>query len=62
MKRPLFDMIDRQIMIEGNSFYASRMQLSIATAKLKRAIGYILEPIIIRLATIVNKKFKTLLI
>lgn len=45
MKRPLFDMIDRYIMIKDNSFHASRMQLSIALARFKREIDRIMEPI-----------------
>ena len=45
MKRPLFDMIDRQIMIEDNSFYALRLQLAIIKLKFKREINHILEPI-----------------
>jgi len=50
MKRPLFDMLDRQIMIEDNSFYADRLQYSIALVKLKREISRILESIIKQLA------------
>ncbi len=46
MKRPLFDMIQRQIMIEDNSFYASRLHLAIAKYRFKIELGYILEPII----------------
>lgn len=45
MKRPLFDMIDRQIMIENDSFYASRLLLSIAFTKLKREIDCLLQPL-----------------
>lgn len=44
MKRPLFDMIDRQIIFDNSTFYASRMQLAIATARFKREIGRIIEP------------------
>lgn len=54
MKRPLFDMIERQIMIQDDSFYASRMELSIAMARLKREIDRILEPLSIWLAKLVN--------
>ena len=49
MKRPLFDMIARQIMIEDNSLYASRLHLAIATYRFKREIDRILDPILTRL-------------
>lgn len=45
MKRPLYDMIDRQEMIENNSFYALRMHLAMNQLRFKREIGRILEPI-----------------
>lgn len=54
MKRPLFDMIDRWAMIENNSFYASRLQLSIALSKLKREIDRIFSPLSIWLAKQLN--------
>ena len=44
MKRPLFDMIKRQIMIEDDSLYASILHLEIAKYLLKREIDCILEP------------------
>lgn len=56
MKRPLFDMIDRQIIIEDNSFYASRMQLSIALVRVKREIDRMLSPILKWLAIIIKQK------
>lgn len=54
MKRPLFNMIERWAMIENNSFYASRLQLAIATAILKREIDRMLEPVSIWLAKQLN--------
>ena len=49
MKRPLFDMIERQIMIEDDSLYASRLHLAIATYRFKREIDRFLEPVLTRL-------------
>lgn len=49
MKKPLFNQIERMIMIEDNSFYASKMKLQIATKKCERefskAIYHFLEKI-----------------
>ena len=49
MKRPLFDWMDRQVMIEDNSLYASRLHLAIATYRFKREIDRLLDPILTRL-------------
>jgi hypothetical protein len=37
MKKPLFNEIERQIMHEDKSLYASRMKLHIATKKFEKA-------------------------
>ena len=57
MKRPLFDMISRQIMIEDDSFYASGLHLSIAKYRLKREINRILEPIFLPIVKWLAIKF-----
>lgn len=63
MKRPLFDMIDRQIIIEDNSFYASRLQLAIAWIKVKREVDRIITPIFLPITKwLANNKQKHILI
>ena len=38
MKKPLFNEIERQVMRENKSFYASRMKLDIATKQFKKEL------------------------
>jgi hypothetical protein len=55
MKKPLFNEIERQIMHEDKSLYASRMKLHIATNKFEKAFmktffGRFVEKTVNRLA------------
>lgn len=57
MKKPLFNEIERQIMHEDKSLYASRMKLHIATKKFEKAfmktyIGSFIEKTVSLLARI----------
>ena len=56
MKRTLFDMIARQIMIEDDSLYASRLHLSIDAYRLKREIDRLLTPIFLPIVKWIDRQ------
>lgn len=56
MKRPLFDMIARQIMIEDDSLYASRLHLAIDTYRLKREIDQLLTSIFLPIVKWIDRQ------